>query len=102
VARPIPEDDLNAIEAAVAAHPHAASAGEIEQAIARLGARRTLQYRLRALVSTGLLRLEGDGRAARYHLAVAEGEAVASERGHADIVPLSREAQNARAYVRQS
>lgn len=98
MARPIPEADLEAIEAAVAQHAGGASAAQIAAALANPGARRTLQYRLRALVDAGRLRLTGDGRAARYHLG---GEAI-PEPEAADVVPLSPEGQALLAYVRQS
>ena len=97
MARPIPEADLEAIEAAVAQHAGGASAAQIAAALANPGARRTLQYRLRALVDAGRLRLTGDGRAARYHLG---GEAI-PEPEAADVVPLSPESQALLAYVRQ-
>jgi len=97
VARPIPEGDLAAIEAAVAQHPGGASAAQIAESLAAPGARRTLQYRLRVLVDAGRLRLAGDGRAARYHLG---GDAIA-ELDAADIVPMSPEGKAVLAYVRQ-
>ena len=97
MARPIPEADLEAIEAAVARHEGGASAAQIVEALVNPGARRTLQYRLRALVHAGRLRLTGDGRAARYHLG---GEAIAEPEA-AQVVPLSPEGQALLAYVRQ-
>ena len=97
MARPIPEAALQAIEAAVAQHAGGASAAQIAVALVNPGARRTLQYRLRALVDAGRLRLTGDGRAARYHLG---GEAI-PEPEAADVVPLSPEGQALLAYVRQ-
>lgn len=97
MARPIPEADLEAIEVAVAQHAGGASAAQIAAALANPGARRTLQYRLRALVDAGRLRLTGDGRAARYHL----GGEVIPEPEAADVVPLSQESQALLAYVRQ-
>lgn len=97
MARPIPQADLEAIEAAVGQHEGGASAAQIAEALVNPGARRTLQYRLRALVDAGRLRLSGDGRAARYHLG---GEAVPQAEA-ADIVPLSPESQALLAYVRQ-
>lgn len=97
MARPIPVADLQAIEAAVGQHDGGASAAQIAEALVNPGARRTLQYRLRALVDAGRLQLTGDGRAARYHLV---GEAVPQAEA-ADIVPLSPEGQALLAYVRQ-
>lgn len=97
MARPIPEADLQAIEAAVAQHAGGASAAQIAEELVNPGARRTLQYRLRALIDAGRLRLTGDGRAARYHLS---GETI-PEPEAADVVPLSPEGQALLAYVRQ-
>lgn len=102
MARPIPEAELRAIEAAVALHPEGAAVAQIADALTASGARRTLQYRLRALVNAGRLRLTGDGRAARYHI-VGSGDplAVATAAEQADIVPLSPDGQRVQAYVRQ-
>jgi len=97
VARPIPEADLQAIEAAVAQFPDGASAAQITGALAEPGARRTLQYRLRALVDAGRLRFTGDGRAARYH----HGDEIIAQPDPADIVPISPEGSAVLAYVRQ-
>lgn len=97
MARPIPEADLQAIEAAVAQFPDGASAAQITGALAEPGARRTLQYRLRALVDAGRLRLTGDGRAARYH----HGDEIIAQPDPADIVPISPEGSAVLAYVRQ-
>ena len=97
MARPIPEADLQAIEAAVAQFPDGASAAQITGALAEPGARRTLQYRLRALVDAGRLRLIGEGRAARYH----HGDEIIAQPGPADIVPISPEGSAVLAYVRQ-
>ncbi len=97
MARPIPEGHLAAIEAAVAQYPGGASAAQITEVLAAPGARRTLQYRLRALVDAGRLRLAGGGRAARYHLV---GDTVA-EPDAAGIVPMSAEGRAVLAYVRQ-
>ncbi|RJG53392.1 hypothetical protein D0Z70_16550 [Sphingobium terrigena] len=97
MARLIPEADLQAIEAAVAQFPDGASAAQITGALAEPGARRTLQYRLRALVDAGRLRLIGEGRAARYH----HGDEIIAQPGPADIVPISPEGSAVLAYVRQ-
>jgi Fic/DOC family len=97
VARPIPEAALAAIEAAVAQQDGCASAAQIFASLKVPGARRTLQYRLRALVSAGRLRLSGGGRAARYSLGGAE---IAAQEA-VGIVPLSPEGQAVLAHVRQ-
>lgn len=101
MARPIPEAELLAIEAAVASYPDGASMEQIADALATPGARRTLQYRLRALVDAGRVRLTGEGRAARYHISNDDRSAVAAKAGQADVVPLSPDGQRVRAYVRQ-
>lgn len=81
----------------MAQFPDGASAAQITGALAEPGARRTLQYRLRALVDAGRLRLTGDGRAARYH----HGDENIAQPGPADIVPISPEGSAVLAYVRQ-
>lgn len=81
----------------MAQFPDGASAAQITGALTEPGARRTLQYRLRALVDAGRLRLTGDGRAARYH----HGDENIAQPGPADIVPISPEGSAVLAYVRQ-
>ena len=81
----------------MAQFPDGASAAQITGALAEPGARRTLQYRLRALVDAGRLRLTGDGRAARYH----HGDEIIAQPDPADIVPISPEGSAVLAYVRQ-
>lgn len=81
----------------MAQFPDGASAAQITGALAEPGARRTLQYRLRALVDAGRLRLTGDGRAARYH----HGDEIIAQPDPADIVPISHEGSAVLAYVRQ-
>lgn len=98
MARPIREPELEAITAAVAGHPDGASITQIEEALAVPVARRTLQYRLRALVDARRLRVMGQNRAARYHL---PSNAPQGQKSQADIVPLSEEGQAALVYVRQ-
>lgn len=102
MARPIPEAELQAIEAAVGLYPDGASAAQIANALTVPGARRTLQYRLRALVNAGRLRLVGDGRAARYHIGNDNRLTTTAESEAADILPLSPDGQRVRAYVRQA
>lgn len=81
----------------MAQFPDGASAAQITGALAEPGARRTLQYRLRALVDAGRLRLTGDGRATRYH----HGDEIIAQPDPADIVPISPEGSAVLAYVRQ-
>lgn len=98
MARPIPEADLEAILSAVTRLGEA-SAGQIADAIGDSIPRRTLQYRLRMLVTSGKLRLSGEGRAARYHLP--DGKKPSGTPAIADIVLLSEEGRQVRSYVRQ-
>jgi hypothetical protein len=101
VARPLPNDALAAIEAAIAEHPGGASLAHIVGGLADPGARRTLQYRLRALVAAGRLRTMGEGRAARYFLAEDAGATDPARVGAETVIPLSAEGQAVLAYVRQ-
>ena len=99
--RPIPENELQKIVAAIARHADGATAAQIAGALAVPGARRTLQYRLRALVNAGRVQLAGEGRAARYHVGIGVPVAPVAESVRVDIVALSLEGQRVQAYVRQ-
>ncbi|GAA0759974.1 Fic family protein [Ideonella azotifigens] len=68
MARPLPEDDLTAIVAALGGQAEACSAQQILQSLASPPPLRTLQYRLRLLVDQGRLLRQGEGRWARYRL----------------------------------
>ena len=101
MARPQPEDELEAIEKAVRAHPGVTSA-ELADMLGEQVPRRTLQHRLKGLVDDGRLVREGERRWARYRTpeapaAPAQAEAVADEA----VVPLSPESQEIRAHLRQ-
>lgn len=87
---------LQAIEDAVRSHPEGLAAAQIARRLPSVPPRRTLQYRLKALVEAGRLILEGRGRSARYRLARTQAEAFAQE----SSLPLSKEAADVRAYVR--
>ena len=75
IGQPVPkrisDKDTAAILAAVKKHPEGASRAEIEKALRRNIAPRTLQFRLKKLVEEGRLVAEGESRAVRYHLAAA-------------------------------
>lgn len=101
MARPIPETVLEAIEDVIARRPDGASLAQIKHALAAPVARRTLQYRLRFLVENGRVRMDGDGRAARYILSKPGKLAQTDNKDGQDIVPLSEEARDIRAYVCQ-
>ncbi len=62
------EEELKAIEEAVEQHPAGMTAPQIRDALTSAMPRRTLQYRLKALVDGGRLIREGSGRWARYHM----------------------------------
>ena len=107
MARPLPDDVLAAIEAVLAQYPGGASYAQIEAALDAPGARRTLQYHLRALVDAGRLRMTGERRGVRYYPvgnapAPVSGDAGARAAAVTDaIIPLSPEGEAVIAYVRQ-
>ena len=102
MARPQPEQELEAIEREVRARPGVTSA-ELAEMLGDQVARRTLQHRLKGLVDGGRLIREGERRWARYRVPEAPPapapavEAVADEAA----VPLSPEGQEIRSHLRQ-
>ena len=68
MARRIPEENLLPILEAVQARPDGATASQISAVLKPPPPRRTLQYRLRSLVDTQRLVMEGTGRWARYRV----------------------------------
>jgi len=102
MARPLPEQELEAIERAVRTRPGVTSA-ELAEMLGDQVARRTLQHRLKGLVDDGRLIREGERRWARYRVPEAPPapapavEAVADEAA----VPLSPEGQEIRSHLRQ-
>ena len=64
--RRVHEEDLRAIEVAVRQHPDGLTAQQIADALQSAPPRRTLQYRLKSLVTSKRLVMEGTGRWARY------------------------------------
>ena len=68
MAKQIPQADLAAIEEAMRSYPGGASAQQILRALATPLPLRTLQYRLKYLITHDRLVKEGDGRWARYRL----------------------------------
>ena len=107
MARRIPEEDLQAIEEAVGRRPDGMTAREISEALEHGPAHRTLQYRLRSLVDSKRLVMEGSGRGARYRVprlhtitayaVVAEG----NRTGNLVGIPLSNAGVEMRDCVRQ-
>ena len=106
MAKPVPEDDLQAIEEAVRLHPPGASLEQIEHALKAAMSRRTLQHRLKHLVSKDRLAMAGERRWARYRIKasgeekVIGGEARIDEQGSL-FVPVSKEGAAIQAYVRR-
>ena len=109
MARRIDEESLRAIEAAVRQRPDGLSAPEIARALDAAPPRRTLQYRLKALVDDRRLARAGSGRWARYRLpkavraspgAASLGPVEASVRATATVA-LSEAGEEIRNHVRQ-
>jgi hypothetical protein len=105
LAKQISEDDLTAIEQAVGSHPDGASAQQILQALPPPPIPlRTLQYRLKSLVTSGRVIKRGEGRWARYALPSSQSNpagVTAPPEGEESIIPLSAAGMAIRDYVRQ-
>ena len=104
MARTVQEAHLQAIEAVLQEHPEGRTAAQIEAALASAPPRRTLQYRLKSLVDSKRLVMEGAGRWARYRLPRqvsmdAHGVSWRIEVGSA--LSLSEAGAEVREYVRQ-
>jgi Fic family protein len=103
VANQIAEAALVAIEDAVRRHPGGASAREVLHHLEPPVPLRTLQYRLRYLVTRKRLVKDGEGRWARYRLPETRAEAAAAPIPETDqpIMRLSPAATRVRDHVRQ-
>ena len=105
MARLLPEQELKAIEAVVAAHPEGIVIQHIQDELEGDIARRTLQYRLKHLVEEGRLVREGERRWVRYQLPVtAERQARSPETSEERLTgeaPLSKQAAKVQAHVRK-
>ena len=105
MARQILEADLRAIEEVVRRHPAGMTARQIAEALEDAPAHRTLQYRLRSLVDSKRLVMEGSGRGARYRVPREVGLAVRAISGRPRIsvmlAPLSGAGAEVREYVRR-
>lgn len=101
------EEDLQPIEAAVRRHPEGMTAQAIADALERAPPRRTLQYRLKSLVDSKRLVMEGEGRWARYRAPrteAAAGEAAGRAEARAageTLLPLSKAGAEIHEYVRR-
>ena len=107
--RRIPEDSLQAILEAVRRNPDGMTAPQVADALEDGLPRRTLQYRLKALVDDRRLFMEGSGRWARYRapraIAVSAGpvffEFSVGAASGVVLPPLSEAGARIREYVRQ-
>jgi hypothetical protein len=102
------DEDLKAIEEVVHARPDGVTARQIADALARPPPRRTLQYRLKSLVDSSRLYMEGEGRWARYKMpriaeavGTAAGDGAAWAESDATLAQLSKEALEIQAHVRK-
>lgn len=106
--RRIREENLSAIEEVVRQYPEGRTTQQISDSLAAPPPRRTLQYRLKSLVDSKRLVMEGTGRWARYHLpqrvsvsAHAIRNSVISTARVEILPPLSEPAAEIREHVRQ-
>ena len=102
MANQIPERALAAIEEAVRRHPGGMSGPEILRALAKAIPPRTLQYRLKHLVSLKRLVMDGEGRRTTYRISDATTDRTAYADAREPVVPLSEAATAIRDYVRQA
>ncbi|WP_114914014.1 Fic family protein [Acidibrevibacterium fodinaquatile] len=102
MANQIPEEALAAIEEVVRRNPNGVSAPEILRALAAPIPPRTLQYRLKHLVTRNRIVMDGEGRWARYRMPDTAINAVAREDTKEPIIPLSEVGTAIRDYVRQA
>jgi Fic family protein len=101
LANQIPDIALTAIEDVVRGRPNGISAPEILRALATPTPSRTLQYRLKHLVTRKRLLMDGEGRWAKYRMPDAAIDTAARQDNEAPFVPLSEAAIAIRDYIRQ-
>lgn len=104
------QNELSSILVVLRQHPEGLRRSDIEKLLGTVP-QRTLQYRLRLLVSDGQLLQTGKGPAARYHIETAKQPApieahsepppLASEVTQEVTIPLSAKGEQVRAYVKQ-
>lgn len=102
MANQIPEEALATIEDAVRRNPNGVSAPEILRTLAAPIPPRTLQYRLKHLVTRNRIVMDGEGRWARYRMPDTAIDAVAREDTNEPVIPLSEVGTAIRDYVRQA
>ena len=108
MARRIREVDLKAIEEAVHRRTDGMTARQIAETLENAPAHRTLQYRLKSLVDSNRLVMEGSGRGARYRTlrdaSIAVRSAASRPRVRVDlreVPPLSEAGAKIRDLIRQ-
>ncbi len=107
MARPIPDDQDDAVLEALRRAPQGAGMEQIEAALSNPPPRRTLQRRMAALVAQGRVRMVGQRRAARYfsgNVVHGSGRQIfaLTTTLRAEIrIPLSHEAQDVERIVRR-
>jgi hypothetical protein len=101
LASQIPEEALIAIEDAVRRNPNGVSAPEILHALATPVPQRTLQYRLKHLVTLNRLVMDSEGRWARYRMPDTAIDAATREDPDEPDIPLSEAGKVNRDYVSQ-
>ena len=110
MARRIREEGLQAIVEVVGSHPGGMTARQIAESLQDAPVHRTLQYRLKSLVDSKRLVMEGSGRGARYRvpkvipIGLRFGPAVISGNLNLSLVvesPLSEAGAEVREYVRR-
>ncbi|MBZ5762544.1 MULTISPECIES: Fic family protein [Rhizobium] len=101
MANQIPEDAFAAIEEIVSQHTGAIPASEILRALQTPIPQRTLQYRLKRLVSDDRLIMEGEGRWAKYRLPDHASSPPSPGEDRVFDITLADAAKSVRDYVRQ-
>lgn len=102
MANQISDDALAAIEEIVSQHTGAIPASKILRALQSPIPQRTLQYRLKRLVSDNRLIMEGEGRWAKYRLPDVASPPASSGEDRVFDIALSDAAKSVHDYVRQS
>ena len=106
MAKTIPEQELKAIEHAVRQYPEGASLDQIDRALASAVPRRTLQHRLKHLVSKNRFSKTGERRWARYRIKSPTEEQIIGGEARVDaqgdlFIPVSKRGAEIQAHVRK-
>src|SRR5690242_8196987 len=104
MAKQIGEEELVAIEAALRSYPEGAGLREIAKVIKPRIPDRTLQYRLRHLVSQKRVTMQGERRWVKYRLASIRKKQAgepSTEKDAEALLPLSSASKEIRKYLRQ-